>query len=243
MPEPAVLDHILAALMVLFDPFMGVWLYRRIVKRIRAGDVNARAAGYRNTMLLNWPFAIALLLFWLAAGRPAAALGFALPGGIQLLLGAIITVLALAVLYTQWKSVSMTDDKGWEGVRAQIASIADFLPRSKREAALFRGISVTAGVCEEIWWRGFMIWYLATYVGEWPAVFIGALMFGVLHLYQGPAGVIKSGVTGLLLGILYLGTGTLLWPVIVHTAIDLQGGAMARHALLKVPNVPATAGR
>jgi CAAX protease family protein len=243
MPEPAVLDHILVALMVLFDPFMGVWLYRRIVKRIRAGDVNARAAGYRNTMLLNWPFAIALVVFWLAAGRPAAALGFAVPGGIQLLLGAIITVLALAVLYTQWKSVSMTDDKGLEGVRAQMASIAEFLPRSKTEAALFRGIAVTAGVCEEIWWRGFLIWYLATYVGEWPAVFIGALMFGVVHLYQGTAGVIKSGVTGLLLGILYLGTGTLLWPMIVHTAIDLHGGALARHVLQKVPNVPATAGR
>jgi len=73
-------------------------------------------------------------------------------------------------------------------------------------------------------------------VGAWPAVFLGALIFGVGHLYQGPAGVMKTGATGLLMGILYVGTGSLLFPMILHAAVDLHGGAMARRVLGSVPS-------
>jgi membrane protease YdiL (CAAX protease family) len=236
MPEPAVLDHILVAVMVLVDPLWGAWDYRRLVRRVRAGVANARAALYRKSMLLSWTFTIGLVTVWLAADRPAAALGLAAPGGVRLLVGAIITLLGLAVLYSQWRAVSVMDEKGLAGLRAQVEGVADLAPRTEREGALFRGLSVTAGVCEEIWCRGFLIWYLAAFVGEWPAAFLAALVFGVLHLYQGAAGMIKTGVTGLIMGILYLGTGWLLWPMILHTAVDLQGGAMARRVLGSVPS-------
>jgi len=236
MPEPAVLDHIAAAVMVLVDPLYGVWAYRRLVRRVRAGVANARAALYRKAMLLYWTFTISLVALWLGADRPAAALGLAAPEGVRLLVGAIITALGLAVLYAQWRAVSTMEEKGLEGLRAQMAAFADFLPRTEGEGAQFRLLSVTAGVCEEIWCRGFLIWYLAAFVGEWPAVFLGALVFGVGHLYQGPAGVIKTGATGLVMGILYVGTGSLLFPMILHTAVDLQGGAMARRVVGSAPS-------
>src|SRR5262245_64500181 len=111
MPEPAVVDHILAGT-ALVDPLIGVWAYRRMVQRVRAGDVNARAAQYRKMMLLSWTLTIPLVAFWLLAGRPAAALGFAAPGGAPLLLGAIIPVLALAFLYAQWRAVSVMGRAG-----------------------------------------------------------------------------------------------------------------------------------
>jgi membrane protease YdiL (CAAX protease family) len=215
-------------------------MYRRLVRRVRAGDASARAALYRKAMLLYWMFTIILVALWLGAGRPAAALGLAAPEGLRLLVGAIITVLGLAVLYAQWRAVSKLDDKVLAGLRAQSSEFADFLPRTEREAALFRGLSITAGVCEEIVCRGFLIWYLGSYVGVWPAVFLAAVVFGIGHLYQGRAGVIRTGATGLLMGILYLGTGSLLFPVILHAAVDLQGGAMARHFLGSVPSAEPT---
>jgi membrane protease YdiL (CAAX protease family) len=236
MPEPAVLDHILVGVSVLVDPLYGVWAYRRLVRRVRAGVANARAAEYRKAMLRYWTWTIGLVALWLGAGRPAAALGLAAPEGVRLLVGAIITLLGLAVLYAQWRAVSRMDEKGLAPLRVQMAAFADLLPRTEREAALFRGVSITAGVCEEIVCRGYLIWYLAAFVGAWPAVFLGALLFGAGHLYQGPAGVIKTGATGLVMGILYLGTGSLLFPVILHAAVDLHGGAMARRVLGSVPS-------
>lgn len=231
MPEPTVVDHILVAVLVLVEPLLGAWGYRRLVRRVRAGVVNARAAAYRLTMLWQWTFAIGLVAFWLSTDRPAATLGLAAPDGVRLLVGAIITLLGLAFLYAQWRAVSRTDEQGLASLRAQMAGAADLVPHTDREGAWFRGVAITAGVCEEIWCRGFLIWYLAAFAGEWPAVFLGALVFGFLHLYQGPAGMIKTGVNGLLMGILYVATGSLLFPMILHTAVDLHGGAMARHVL------------
>jgi membrane protease YdiL (CAAX protease family) len=236
MPEPSALDHIVMVVSVLFEPLYGAWEYRRLVRRIRAGEANARAAEYRKAMLLYWTFTIGLVTLWLVADRPAAVLGFALPGGVRLLAGAIITALGLAFLYAQWRALSKLDENGLAGLRAQVAAVADLVPRTEREGAQFRLLSVTAGVCEEIVCRGYMIWYLAAFVGEWPAVFLGALIFGLGHLYQGTAGVIKTGVTGLVMGVLYVGTGSLLWPMILHLAVDLHGGAMARRVLESVPS-------
>jgi hypothetical protein len=150
---------------------------------------------------------------------------------VQLVVGAIITALGLALLHAQWRAVFVMDEQGLDVLRAQMQSVADFLPRTEGEAALFRRLSVTAGVCEEIVYRGYLIWYLSAFVGPWPAALLAALIFGGVHLYQGPAGVVRTGATGLAMAILYVGTGSLLWPMILHTAVDVQGGAMARHAL------------
>lgn len=48
--------------------------------------------------------------------------------------------------------------------------------------------------------------------------------------------MIKTGATGLVMGVLYVGTGSLLFPMILHAAVDLQGGAMARHVLGSRPS-------
>jgi membrane protease YdiL (CAAX protease family) len=223
------------AVLVVVEPLLGVWMHRRLVRRLEAGEANARASLYLRGMLMQWTSMTALVAIWLSAGRPAAALGFVLPEGVRLLVGAIITLLVLAFLYWQWRAVRKLDDRGLAALRAQMAPFADFLPRTNGESALFRGVSVSAGVCEEIGGRGYTIWYLAALVGQWPAVVVGAALFGIGHLYQGRAGMMKTGVTGLLLGILYVGTGSLLYPMILHAAVDLHGNALALHATRGIP--------
>ena len=109
MAEPAIVDHILVAASVLVSPLYGAWAYRRLVRRVRAGEANALAAEYRKAILRYWTWTIGLVTLWLVADRPAAVLGFALPGGVRLLAGAIITALGLAFLYVQWRAVSRTE--------------------------------------------------------------------------------------------------------------------------------------
>jgi membrane protease YdiL (CAAX protease family) len=239
MDSPALLDHIVVAALVIVLPLHGAWEYGRLVRRVREGVPNARAMEYRRTMLVQWALTGTLVTVWWVADRPAADLGLAVAGGMQLVVGAIITALGLALLHAQWRAVAVMDEKGLEVLRAQMESVADFLPRTEGEAALFRRLSVTAGVCEEIVYRGYLIWYLSAFVGQWPAALLAGLIFGGVHLYQGPAGVVRTGATGLAMAILYVGTGSLLWPMILHTAVDVQGGAMARHALERAPGAEA----
>jgi len=231
MPSPTLLDHLLVVVLVTVLPFYGAWEFRRFVRRVQAGVPDARAREYRSTMIMQWAVALGLVALWWRAGRPPDALGFALPGGVPLLVGAAITALMVSFLFAQWSAVRRLDQGGREGVRAQMASVAEFLPRTGREAALFRALSVTAGTCEEIMYRGYLIWYLAAFLGPWPAAILSGVAFGLVHIYQGVSGALKTGTIGLVTGLLYVGTGSLLWPMILHAAVDLSGGAIAYDVL------------
>jgi membrane protease YdiL (CAAX protease family) len=231
MPVPTPVDHAVVAVLIAVLPVYAAWEYRRLVRRVRAGVPDARAREYRSTMIAQWAATGGIVALWWRAGRPADLLGLALPGGMRLFVGATVTALGLASLHAQWRAAMRLDRKGLDGLRAQMESVVDFLPRTPREASLFRRLSVTAGICEEIVYRGYLIWYLAGFVGVWPGAGLAAVAFGAIHIYQGVAGAIRTGLIGLVTGALYVGTGSLLWPMILHIAIDLQGGALARRAL------------
>lgn len=51
---------------------------------------------------------------------------------------------------------------------------------------------------------------------------MAAAGFGLAHAYQGPAGVLTTGVLGGVLAAVYLQSGSLLLPMALHTVIDLR---------------------
>lgn len=59
---------------------------------------------------------------------------------------------------------------------------------------------------------------------RWLGVSVSAALFGLAHLYQGPAGVINTAITGLILAIVYLRFGR-IWPLIIshylHDALQI----------------------
>lgn len=57
-------------------------------------------------------------------------------------------------------------------------------------------------------------------LGEFAA---SALIFGLVHFYQGWAGVILTTFPGVILTLVYLATGHLWIAMVVHAAIDLNG--------------------
>jgi membrane protease YdiL (CAAX protease family) len=87
--------------------------------------------------------------------------------------------------------------------------------------SVYLGVSwTTAGFGEEIVWRGLILGGLARLLGGGRAAWtvslgVMAILFGVLHFYQGATGMVLTGVTGLALGILYLATRRNLWVTII----------------------------
>jgi membrane protease YdiL (CAAX protease family) len=59
---------------------------------------------------------------------------------------------------------------------------------------------------------------------RWSTVVLSAVLFGLGHLYQGTAGMVDTGITGLLLAVYYLVFGR-VWPLIIahylHDAIQI----------------------
>lgn len=85
---------------------------------------------------------------------------------------------------------------------------------------------ITAAVMEELLFRGFLLNETARILGDgrvaWAAAAVGTgVVFGLAHAYQGPSGIVLTGGVGVVMGLVYLGVGRRLWPLILaHGLID-----------------------
>lgn len=232
---PGPLDHLIAAALVVLVPILGRRNYRRFREEIATGGPDARRRQYWKEIRRQWAITGVLVALWIGLGRSLGGLGLGLPLDDRALWGIGITTFVLTLLLRQWRTVrAMSPEKLAENAD-QIEGVRDLLPHTDREARVFRGLSVTAGVCEEIVFRGWLIAYLAAFMPVWPAAVVGGTAFGAAHAYQGMSGVLKTGATGVATGLLYVGTGSLLWSMFIHAAIDLHGGAVGRRLLPASP--------
>ena len=77
---------------------------------------------------------------------------------------------------------------------------------------------------EEIGYRGYLLNRAAEVVSPWIAVVVVAVLFGFGHYYKGPAGIVDSGMAGLILGLAYVLSGHNLWVcILAHGFIDTFG--------------------
>lgn len=102
------------------------------------------------------------------------------------------------------------------------ARLAYMLPVSPRERRWWIVLSLTAGICEELLYRGYLFHFIDAALGLVPAWLLSAAAFGVAHLYQGWRGIVPATLAGLLFGLLAVGTGSLALPIVVHVLVDLQ---------------------
>jgi len=81
-------------------------------------------------------------------------------------------------------------------------------------------VSLAAGVCEELLFRGFLQVWWAGYVGLWPAMVLASLVFGLVH-FASWVYFIAATVIGLILGTVYLVTDSLLLVMAWHALYDI----------------------
>jgi uncharacterized protein len=228
MTAPSWLDHACVALLVIGLPAHGAITYRWFVRDVRAGVAGARVREYRRTVAMQWGLVGLVLAAWLTAGRPLAP---AWPSLLQLGAGLAITAAGLVVLRAQLRAIARLSAEDRAVLHAQLLPLAELIPRTPSERRWFRAMACTAGICEEILYRAFLHAYLSHYVGWLATLALAAGCFGLAHAYQGPRGVAKTSVVGLLAGVLYEATGLLLWPIVLHAAVDLQAGEIGHREL------------
>jgi uncharacterized protein len=122
--------------------------------------------------------------------------------------------------------------------------MAFILPITSEERAWFVAVSVTAGICEEILYRGFLTRYLADVPWHWNlwlAIAISSLIFGAAHTYQGVSGVIGTAVIGAIMAVVFLVAGSLWIPIVLHAAFDLRILFLMRPGELISWNAPTPA--
>ena len=149
---------------------------------------------------------------WLAAGSPGSLMVKGVTAG-------MLIAILLPAAFALWS----------KKIRAKAAKamkrFAFLLPSTADERRWWWLICITAGVCEEIVYRGFLLQYLHVlpfHLSLTWAVASSSVIFGIGHLYQGISGSVQTALIGCVLGAMFLVTGNLLLPIVVHVLLDLR---------------------
>lgn len=193
-------------------------------RQLRAGARVSRRQMYVSSILSLWLLAIATVATASAGGYGADDLAIRPISWERLALWAAgATIIGEAVVLAGNMSGAQISD-----------TLRDLLPVTRSDRALFVVVSATAGVCEEIMFRGFLIMTL-TAATQSPVlgVTLAAVAFGVVHAYQDAAGVAVASLLALVLTVPVLITGSLYPSIVAHFAIDIIGGFWLGPALLR----------
>jgi membrane protease YdiL (CAAX protease family) len=222
-------QDILAIAFVAVVPFADL----RSVKRLKQFSSSAgRLATYRKINISTWvvtAIAIALTsfktLFWVTPHAGEGSWLFDNPIAYYAVVACVTAFFFLAL----WPSIKCAFNPSVRPrYRKAMRSLIFMLPVTPAERLRWVLVCLTAGICEELLYRGFLLQYLRGHLYGGPALgltfawLLSSLVFGFGHLYQGAAGIVRTTVAGLMLGLLAILTGNLLLPIVVHGLLDLQ---------------------
>ncbi|MBB5432752.1 type II CAAX prenyl endopeptidase Rce1 family protein [Nocardiopsis composta] len=245
IPQFSLVATILGVALLLYaaigEPLLGRTAYRRVDRR-RDEDPRALVRFYLLTMGVQWAWAaVAVAILLLSPELSAGDLGLRAPSAFGPLIAAVLGfALALLVIWLLTRDGRKRSSARRVPTLAPSyepggATISRLAPRSRTERRTALGLAVTAGLCEELIYRGlFTALGVSLGLPLWAAAVLSCLLFALAHLYQGWWGLVGPGLLGALLMVLYLGTGSLLFPVLLHIAIEARSllltGRGRRHA-------------
>ncbi len=221
----ALLDALFASLIVVLLPILAVVQLRAFPE-----IVIERKSAYINSM------ATITILGFAAVGLGYRRFGWETMGLAPLPLEELVVWsvgLTVAGMVTMFAFLGLRLALGW----SETPFLDLMIPQTPEERRLFVGVSLTAGLGEELLYRGYLLplaWELLP--GIWFPAVLSAVLFGAVHAYQGWFGVIRTVLIALLFSLSMILAGT-LWPAIIaHILIDLLAGLVFARALTAPPH-------
>lgn len=220
---------------LVYEPIVGYFAFQKFKVDVRENQ-NARMKFYKNTILGLWVPTVFIMLLVAFTELTLKDIGLSALSINMETLGIFVTasVFIAALFYlistlyyfigyhysekikAKWMDAKQ---KGMEQ-----ASFEVMLPVTKQEKKVWNYVSLTAGITEEIIYRGFLIYafsYLFPDLSIWFVLLLSSFLFGLAHSYQGlTTGILRTTFIGFIFSILYIGLGS-IWPIIVlHFLID-----------------------
>jgi membrane protease YdiL (CAAX protease family) len=223
MPHFGVSAYLLAGILAVLG--LATSRFERSAYRAGTGGSSTLVV-YTVSILCSWSLtAVAVSIYGWAPLLIAP--GWAVPAIATLVLAAAVAVFFVVALLPLLQGLrGPRKRRAYEAaIRREFAEIPGFIPNSAAERAVWIPFSLTAGICEEILYRGFLIHFL--HDGAFALPIVGALaassvLFGLGHVYQGPKSVLTITIGGFGFGLLFLLSGSLIPCIVLHAIMDLQ---------------------
>ena len=210
-------------------PVMG---YRQSKKRGIVSGNSGKTGWYLTSIISSWVPAIVLVTATILNGHSFKDLGFTFdfPDERRYL---FYIALALSAIYLGYNIFTILllrfNKKERERHSKDIPAEYRFiLPSNREEKVMWRLLATTAGITEELIYRGYLffaLFFLFPEISPIWVIIISSTLFSVGHLYQGKE-VWKPAAAGLFLASVYYFTGTIYIVIILHIVQDLVAGEL-----------------
>lgn len=225
-----IFDHLVFLTLIALLPWTALRRFRSLVEAVDGGDATARTRAYSTVVVEKWVVTALVAVAWIVLGRSASSIGLIPSSTPSAIAGYLLTGLAIGTLLMLAR-LAVHSEQGRRKTGESIASVRALVPHTATEKRWFDAMSVTAGVEEELIYRGFLFAYFAAWLPGMPAagiIVLAGLVFGLGHVYQGTPGVVKTGTLGVLFGVIYWMTGSIWAPMLLHIVVDLSSGWISR---------------
>lgn len=220
--------------LISLDPILGRRQYAGLVADLGAASDDRAREGLRRRFYWAWTWqgwligAVVVAGVALLPGIGLADIGLRLPD-LSLLQpdadGDDATGMAVGAVVGFALAAGVFVRRRWPALPQPRSPAADVLwPTSPATRRGWAGLALSAGVTEEITYRGLLVLAVTLAAPGLPldaVVAVAAVLFGLAHWYQGPLGMLAIGALGAIFTQLYLSTGSLLLPMVLHVLIDL----------------------
>ena len=137
---------------------------------------------------------------------------------------ALLLVLMTAITFLDFQKHKRMSP---EELTKNLAPVKQFFPSGSYEISIFVVLAISAGICEELLYRGWLLNLIGASTGSiWVGILLSSVAFGLGHAYQGPQGILTTGIVGLILGLIFWWVGSLVPVQILHAFVDLASGLM-----------------
>lgn len=223
--------------LITYEPIYGYLDYKKFKEKVRKNPAE-RVHYYKKVILGLWIPTLLILSLIVIGPLSLRDIGIK---GIEMdfqTLGSWATYIAfgLAIAYALSLVYYLVGAKVSNKIMNEIVQVkkkeleksqfADIMPVTKEDKRVWTFVSWTAGITEEIIYRGFLIFVLSELfpsLSIWGILVISSIIFGLAHTYQGGSNVIRTTIFGLFFAVLYIGLGSILPLILFHFLIDYIG--------------------
>src|SRR5258708_21960779 len=193
--------------------------YLRLKKLLALPSVNSKEklVLYAVTIAFQWMLVGVVVWRAFARGLTLQAMGL----GAQSWVGTVSVGVLGAVLIggLQWLNLRRIGKMDGEAPELLRKLANRLLPVNLLEYLPYSALAITAGVCEELVYRGFGIAALSQAgLTLRLVVVLSSILFGLPHAYQGRSGIVSTGIFGVLLAISRLCLSSFVPVIICHPA-------------------------
>lgn len=231
------IDHIIFGIFGLLFPIHSMFSTQPKLAEMEEWEPDMKRMLYISNSISLLVMALIVLAAWYFTDRTWSQIGLQMPTFTEWIWPFILFIIFnLLYILDAWQE--LRTPKARSKAHAHWKKHTPFLPENAKETIQFIPLAFSAGINEEIVFRGFFInYFLLLFAGhEYQyvlALAIPSMLFAVVHYYQGWKAVLKIGVLSIFFGLLYLTTKSLLIPILLHVFIDLIGGVISWKYLSK----------